>query len=129
MKKTIIIDEDTHNEVIGKILSENLVPGREKVLRIVELLNQHGIIRIKTNDISPNGFPIDVKSMAITDQNGQILKEMSLSELVGMLDSLSEVRRMFKDDEDRKKFLETVIKYWYNGQIEKNGLMPVNFIK
>lgn len=128
-KKRILISEEAHNEAIESILAENFVPGREKVLRIVELLKEYNIIPVKTCDISSNGLPTKVKSMAITDGQGQILKELTLAELVSTLDSLTDVQRMFKDDKDRRKFIETVIRYWYDGKITKDGLMPVNYIK
>lgn len=128
-KKTIIINEDLQEKIVAEILAESLVPVKEKVLVVVNLLKKHRIIKQVTDDISPNGFTKEVKSFAISDRNGQPLKQLTLDEVVGMMDSLPEIRVMFKDDDDRKKFLEEVIKYWFDGKIQPNGLLPVNFIK
>lgn len=123
------IDEDVYDDIIGDFLTEGLVPERGKVLEIVKIINELGIIKIKTSDISSNGFPVSVKSMAIADSNGEILKELSKDDVVSMLDSIKKVRNMFLDDADRRKFLDAVVRYWYDGQIQKNGLLPTNFIK
>lgn len=128
-KRTIKITEQHRDEILADILAEGLTPAKEKVLAIVDILKQLNIVKQITADISSNGFLTDVKSMAIADRNGEIVKQLSLPELVSMLDSLPEVRVMFIDDKDRRKFLEEVIKYWFDGKITKNGLLPVNFIK
>ena len=128
-RRTIKITEQHRDEILADILAEGLTPAKEKVLAIVDILKQLNIVKQITADISSNGFLTDVKSMAIADRNGEIVKQLSLPELVSMLDSLPEVRVMFIDDKDRRKFLEEVIKYWFDGKITKNGLLPVNFIK
>lgn len=123
------INEDVYDEVIGDFLTEGLVPERGKVLAIVDILKELGIIKIKTSDISSNGFPVSVKSMALADENGEILKELSKDDVVSMLDSIKKVRSMILDNADRRKFLDAVVEYWYDGKIKKNGLLPTNFIK
>ena len=105
------------------------MPERGKVLAIVDILKELGIIKIKTSDISSNGFPVSVKSMALADENGEILKELSKDDVVSMLDSIKKVRSMILDNADRRKFLDAVVEYWYDGKIKKNGLLPTNFIK
>ncbi len=130
MKNRVIKITEQHKEdIFADIIAEGLIPAKEKVLAIVDIIKRLHIIKQITADISSNGFLTDVKSMAIVDRNGEILKQLSLTDLVAMLDSLPEVRVMFIDDKDRRKFLEEVIKYWFDGKISKNGLLPVNFIK
>ena len=128
-KRTIKITEQHRDEILGNILTEGLTPAKEKVLAVVDALKRLNIQKEIGADISPNGFPQDVKSMGIADRNGVILQHLSLGELVSMLDSMPEIRVMIIDDKDRRKFLEEVIKYWFDGKISKNGLLPVNYIK
>jgi len=128
-KRIIKITEQHKEDIFGNILIEGLTPVKEKVLAVVDTLKRLNIQKEIGADISPNGFLQDVKSMGIADRNGQILKYVTLNELVSMLDSLPEIRVMIIDDKDRRKFLEEVIKYWFDGKISKNGHLPVNFIK
>ena len=128
-KKTIIIDEDLQEEIIGEILVEGLVPIKELVLSVVEELKKQGIATRETDDIDTNGFRKRVKTIAIVDIDGNPLKPLEVDELVGMLDSIPRIRAMVKDDTDRRKFLKTVIEYWKNDEIKDNGLLPISYIK
>ncbi len=128
-KKTIIINEDLQEEIIGEILVEGLVPIKELVLSVVEELKKQGIVARETDDIDTNGFRKRVKTIAIVDIDGNPLKPLEVDELVGMLDSIPRIRAMVKDDTDRRKFLKTVIEYWKNDEIKDNGLLPISYIK
>ena len=128
-KRVIIIDEKTQEDIVSEILAESLVPAREKVLKVLDLLKRHRVIKKITDDVDANGFGTESKSFAITDRSGQGLKPLDIDELVGMLDSLDEVQKMFKDENDRRKFLRTVLEYWFDNKIQPNGMLPVNFIK
>lgn len=128
-KKVIIINEKTQEDIVSEILTESLVPAKEKVLMVIELLKKNRIIKTKTDDIDANGFGTEIKAFAIADREGQILKPLNIDELVGMLDSLPEIQVMFKDENDRKKFLKAVLQYWFDDEIKPNGMLPVNFIK
>ena len=128
-KKTIIINEDLQEEIIGEILAEGLVPIKELVLSVVEELKKQGIVARETDDIDTNGFRKRVKTIAIVDIDGNPLKPLEVDELVGMLDSIPRIRAMVKDDTDRRKFLKTVIEYWKNDEIKDNGLLPISYIK
>ena len=128
-KRVIIIDEKTQEDIVSEILAESLVPAREKVLKVLDLLKRHRVIKKITDDVDANGFGTESKSFAITDRSGQELKPLDIDELVGMLDSLDEVQKMFKDENDRRKFLRTVLDYWFDNKIQPNGMLPVNFIK
>ena len=128
-KKVIIINEKTQEDIVSEILAESLIPAREKVLKVLEVLKKHNIIKQLTDDVDTNGFGTEVKSFAIADRTGQPLKPLNIDELVGQLDSLPEIRVMFKDEDDRRKFLRTVLEYWFDDKIQPNGMLPVNFIK
>ena len=128
-KRVIIINEETQENIVSEILAESLIPAREKVLKVLDVLKKHNIIKQLTDDVDANGFGTEVKSFAIADRTGQPLKPLNIDELVGQLDSLPEIRVMFKDENDRRKFLRTVLEYWFDDKIQSNGMLPVNFIK
>jgi hypothetical protein len=51
---------------------------------------------------------------------------MRMEELLRHLDDRFE--HMISDKVDRRKFLIQVIKDWYNGDIDKNGMLSVNLV-
>lgn len=126
MKKTIYINEDSRNGLMSKLLTEALSPDREKVLIVKQYLDSN-FARVETDDIDANGYPVKIKSVNMLSGNKQPLKPMQVSELLLLLDD--KFNNMIKDDADRKAFLKQVITDWYNGNIDKNGILTVNFLK
>lgn len=126
MKKTIYIKEDTRNDLMSNLLTEALSPDREKVLIVKKYLDDN-FARVETDDIDSNGYPVKVKSVNMLSADKQPLKPMQVSELLLLLDD--KFIKMIKDDADRKAFLKQVITDWYNGNIDKNGILSVNFLK
>jgi hypothetical protein len=126
MKKTIYIKEDIRDNLMSNLLNEALCPDREKVLLVKSYLDDN-FARVETDDIDANGYPIKVKSVNMLSSNKQPLKPMQVSELLLLLDD--KFNKMIKDDNDRKLFLKQVITDWYNGNIDKNGILSVNFLK
>lgn len=126
MKKTIYIKEDVCKNLLSNLLTEALSPDREKVLIVKEYLDNN-FARVETDDIDANGYPTKIKSVTLISKEKQPLKPMSIAELLLMLDD--KFHKMITDDNDRKLFLKQVITDWYFGNIDKNGMLSVNFLK
>lgn len=108
------------------LLQESLSPDREKVLIVKKYLDDN-FARVETDDIDANGYPTKVKSVTLVSRDKQPLKPMSIADLLLMLDD--KFQDMIKDENDRKLFLKQIITDWYNGNIDKNGILSVNFLK
>ena len=126
MKRTIIIKDNIREGLMSGLLQEALSPDREKVLIVKKFLDDN-FARIETDDIDANGYPTKVKSVTLVSKDKQPLKPMKIAELLLMLDD--KFQDMIKDDGDRKLFLKQIITDWYNGNIDKNGILSVNFLK
>ena len=126
MKRTIIIRDNIRDGLMSSLLQEALSPDREKVLIVKRYLDDN-FARVETDDIDANGYPVKVKSVTLVSKDKQPLKPMTIAELLLMLDD--KFQDMIKDENDRKLFLKQVITDWYNGNIDKNGILSVNFLK
>ena len=126
MKRTIIIKDNIRDGLMRNLLQEALSPDREKVLIVKRFLDDN-FARVETDDIDANGYPTKVKSVALVSKDKQPLKPMTIAELLLMLED--KFQDMIKDENDRKLFLKQVITDWYNGNIDKNGILSVNFLK
>ena len=126
MKRTIIIKDNIREGLMCSLLQESLSPDREKVLIVKKYLDDN-FARVETDDIDANGYPTKVKSVTLVSRDKQPLKPMSIADLLLMLDD--KFQDMIKDENDRKLFLKQIITDWYNGNIDKNGILSVNFLK
>ena len=73
-----------------------------------------------------DGYPAKIKSAQLMSTNGDILKIMSMAELLLMLDD--KFNHMISDKKDRREFLKAVIRDWYNDKISPEGVLTVNVI-
>jgi len=125
--KTIIIDEDKEQEIIGNILNEVFYPTTEKVLYITKYLDRN-FAKQQLDSLDDNGYPTKEKTVVLLSNEKQPLKTLNMKEFLRLLDD--KFQKIIKDKEDRRKFLKQVIKDWYlkNNGI-KTGMLSVNFIK
>ena len=122
--KTVIINEKTAKELRKRMLNEQFHPERTKVLAVKEFLDSM-FTRGVSDDIV-DGYPAKIKSAQLMSTNGDILKIMSMAELLLMLDD--KFNHMISDKKDRREFLKAVIRDWYNDKISPEGVLTVNVI-
>ena len=123
--KTIIIDEDKEQELIGNILTETFYPSSEKVLIIKDYLDKN-FVRQMLDDLDEYGYPTKQKTVVMISQEKQPLKTLNMKEFLRLLDD--KFLKMMSNKKDRIKFLKQVITDWYYDKIDKNGLLSVNFL-
>lgn len=127
MARTIVIREGIKDKLFGYIMESSFCPEREKVLYIVKVLN--------ANFIKDFGFTINNNDKAEDTHtvcriiHGQPCEPLDFEELRTYLKDDAVIRGMFKDGNDLDEFLKRVIIEWYNGTIDKNGMMTVNRIE
>ena len=124
-KKTIIIDEDKEQELIGNILNEVFYPTAEKVNLITNYLDKNFAKQL-LDTLDDNGYPSKEKTVVLLSNEKQPLKTMNMKELLRLVDD--KFQKIMSNKEDRRKFLKQIIKDWYFNKI-KNGILTVNFIK
>ena len=123
--KTIIIDEDKEQELIGNILNEVFYPTSEKVLYITNYLDKN-FAKQALDSLDDNGYPTKEKTVVLLSNEKQPLKTLNMKELLRLLDDM--FQKIISDKKDRRKFLKQVIKDWYFNKI-KHGILSVNYIK
>lgn len=123
-KRTIKISETAERNAISQILTEAFYPETAKVLAIKEYLDKN-FIPDKNLDVDADGDP-KLYNTVNRVIGGQPVQPMRMEELLRHLDDKFE--HMISDKADRRKFLIQVIKDWYNGDIDKNGMLSVNLV-
>lgn len=123
--KTIIIDEDKEQELIGNILNEVFYPTSEKVLYITNYLDKN-FAKQALDSLDDNGYPTKEKTVVLLSNEKQPLKTLNMKELLRLLDD--KFQKIISDKKDRRNFLKQVIKDWYFNKI-KHGILSVNYIK
>lgn len=124
-KRTIVIDEDKEQMIIGNILEEAFYPNADKVLIIKNYIDKN-FVKQEMDSLDENGYPSKEHSVVMISATKQPLKSFNMREFLMLLDD--KFHKMISKDKDRKKFLKQVIKDWYNGNIKSNGVLSVNYL-
>lgn len=122
--KKIVLTEDLYESAISDIILEAMAPKREQVLIVKDYLDKN-FKKSSMDDIDENGYPIKRRMISMLS-GGSVGKEMNPDELVSLLND--HFIDIIKKDEDRKKFLKSVIIDWYNNDIDKYGILSTNTI-
>ena len=122
--KTIIANQQTLNETLTYLLSEAFVPSAEKTVIVKDYLDK-SFVRQMVDDVDENGYPKRTP-MAGMKAGGQVLKQLTMRELMLLL--VDKYRKMMKNEDDLKKFMQQIIKDWFGKTISKEGILSVNFI-
>ena len=122
--KTIIANQQTLNETLTYLLSEAFVPSAEKTVIVKDYLDKN-FVRQMVDDVDENGYPKRTR-MAGMKSGGQVLKQLTMRELMLLL--VDKYRKMMKNEDDLKKFMQQIIKDWFGKTISKEGILSVNFI-
>ena len=122
--KTIIANQQTLNETLTYLLSEAFVPSAEKTVIVKDYLDKN-FVRQMVDDVDENGYPKRTP-MAGMKSGGQVLKQLTMRELMLLL--VDKYRKMMKNEDDLKKFMQQIIKDWFGKTLSKEGILSVNFI-
>lgn len=126
MKKNIIINENINDYVIKRLLSETFYPTASRVLMIKNHLDKN-FVKNKVDDINNDGLPCKTFMAMMVDDRHNPLKSFKPKELLDYLDD--KFNAIIADKNDRKKFLQQIIKDWFNNKISKEGILSVNILK
>lgn len=123
MSKKIIISDEIETKLIKLKLNESFYIDGEKVLIIKKFLDNN-FVRSSIDDINSNGYPIKQKMFGMKNANGDIVNNMTQSQLFYMLQD--KFKTIYNNKEQRDKLIRQVIKDWYNNKISKEGMLSVN---
>lgn len=125
MKTKKILKENIENCFIGNIFESVFYPNADKVLVIKQYLDKN-FSKQETDSLDSNGYPTKEKTVVMLSNTKQPLKTLNMIEFSRLLDD--RFHNIIKDDNDRKKFLQQIIKDWYCNKIKKNGILTVNHL-
>ena len=95
----------------------------QKVLIVKRYLDK-GFKRAQLTGIGDDGYPKDVKIVAMLSSNGTPLKNMTAMQLFYLLQD--RFSKMFSNKKQLNHFLWTTMNEWYDKKISKNGLLSHN---
>lgn len=96
----------------------------KKVLLVKKYLDK-GFKRGSYNSLGEDGYPKQNKIVAMLSTNGEVLKNMTATQLFYLLQD--RFNSLFSDKKQRDAFLKKIIKEWYEKRISKNGLISSNY--
>ena len=126
MGRIVYITERQLKEVYEKTLLEVFVINNNLVNGVKKYLDKN-YAKIKYDDMDENGDVVEKFAVQRLSVSGQPLQTISLEKLLTKLDS--EFSSNIKNENDRKKFLEQVVKDWLHNKISREGMLSVNYIK
>lgn len=97
----------------------------DKVLIVKKFLD-NGFKRGSFDIIGPNGMPNSIRIVAMLSNNGTVLKNMYLNQVLDLL--IDKFQKMFTDETERKLFLSQVLNDWFDNKIGTFGTLSVNHL-
>ena len=82
-------------------------------------------VRGSMDSMSSNGYPIKTGVIGMKNNNGEVVKNLSVSQMLDLLED--KFHYIYTDKDKREKFLKQVLKDWCNKRISKEGMLSVNF--
>ena len=97
----------------------------DKVLIVKNFLD-NGFQKGSMENIGNNGLPQKVNIVAMLSSNGDVLRNMTMTEMNDML--IDKFKNMFSDHDERSLFMKQVLKDWFNDKIGTFGSLSVNHL-
>lgn len=123
----IIISEKMESQLIDLLIEDSIYyPEPDKVLLIKKYLDNN-FAKASVDEVSPEGYPIDVPMVGMKNSAGQPVKNMTDKQLFYFLQD--KFKDILSDKSKRDKFIIQVMKDWYNNKITKDGVLSNMIIK
>lgn len=122
-KKRIFITESQFNDLKNLLNEEKFYVDTQKVLIVKKYLDKN-FSRGSMDSIGPDGYPKKTNVVGMKDNKGEVFKNMTFEQMLDLLED--KFHTVYTDKTKRSKFLEQVLKDWFNKKISKEGLLSVN---
>jgi hypothetical protein len=122
-KKNVFITEKQAEQIRESKKNPKWNVDPQKVI-IVQKYLDNGFKRGKMSGIGEDGYPKEVKIVAMLSGSGEPLKNMSAMQLFYLLQD--RFSKIYPDTKQRDEFLWDVMNDWYDKKITKNGLLSKN---
>lgn len=127
--KKLIISEEQEKNLVKIIKSPNGIKVNKytidpnKVLIVKKFLDG-GFKRGKLSTVGNDGLPFMMPIIAMMDENGEVLKNLYKEQLLELM--IDKYQSMFRNKDERRKFLNQVLNDWYDNKIGTFGTLSVN---
>lgn len=122
-KKNVFITEKQAEQIRESKKNPKWNVDPKKVI-IVQKYLDNGFKRGKMSGLGEDGYPKEVKIVAMLSGSGEPLKNMSAMQLFYLLQD--RFSKIYPDTKQRDEFLWDVMNDWYDKKITKNGLLSKN---
>lgn len=125
-KKNIFITE-SQLELLKQCINENsdvYYVDTQKVLIVKNYLDK-SFNRGSMDSMSSNGYPIKTSIIGMKNNNGEVIKNLSIPQMLDLLED--KFHYIYTDKDKRTRFLKQVLKDWCNKRINKDGMLSVNY--
>ena len=117
------LNEDTYQMPVPKKTGKPYTVNPEKVLIVKKYLDNNfkkGFAEFVGN----NGYVNKIRVISMPDSNGESLRDIDVTTLNDLL--IAKFKNMFSNHEERKVFINQVVKDWLNDKITVLGGLSVN---
>ena len=122
-KKNIFLSEEQMRYISESKKHPKWNVDPKKVLIVKRYLDK-GFKRGKMSGLGEDGYPKDVKIVAMLSTDGTPLKNMTAKQLFYLLQD--RFSKMFSDKKQRDEFLWTTMNDWYEHKITNLGMLSHN---
>lgn len=122
-KKRIFVTESQFNSLTNLLNEERFYIDTQKVLIVKKYLDKN-FSRGSMDSIGADGYPKKTNVIGMKDNNGEVFKNMTFEQMLDLLED--KFHTIYTDKNKRSKFLNQVLKDWFNKKISNEGLLSVN---
>jgi hypothetical protein len=116
----IIVTESSQKKVLNRLIAEES-GYLDKVLLVKSYLDNHFSRQKYSQPSDENGEPFEHDVVGWVDSEGEIVKLFNDYQLFDLLQE--KFKNIIADKDERDSFLKKVIIAWYQGKIDKNGVI------
>ena len=122
-KKRIFVTESQFNSLTNLLKEERFYIDTQKVLIVKKYLDKN-FSRGSMDSIGADGYPKKTNVIGMKDNKGEVFKNMTFEQMLDLLED--KFHTIYTDKNKRSKFLNQVLKDWFNKKISNEGLLSVN---
>ena len=122
-KKRIFVTESQFKSLTNLLKEERFYIDTQKVLIVKKYLDKN-FSRGSMDSIGADGYPKKTNVIGMKDNKGEVFKNMTFEQMLDLLED--KFHTIYIDRTKRSKFLNQVLKDWYNKKISNEGLLSVN---
>ena len=120
-RKRIFVTEEQYNKLTELLKEDTKYYVDPTKVKIVKKFLDIQFKRGSMDSMGSDGYPKRMNIFAMKGNNGDVVKNLSLEQMVDLLED--KFHHIFTERDKRDRFFKQILKDWYNKKITKEGLL------